>query len=79
MNVNATAKAKFVDSANRLRNPAFLPMTSMHVEFIVEEVALIRLSAPTLCLSVVLGPVGLRVMALSVVVVPGSDYEEVFP
>jgi hypothetical protein len=48
-NVNATAKAKFVDSANRLRYPAFLPMTSAHVELIVEGVAVIRRSEPTLC------------------------------
>ena len=51
-NVKATAKAKFVDSARRLRHLAFLPMTSMHVELIVEGVAVIRLSEPTLCLSV---------------------------
>jgi hypothetical protein len=41
-----------------LRNPAFLPMTSMHVELIVEGVALIRLLAPTLCLAVMHEPRG---------------------
>ena len=33
-------------------------MTSMHVELIVEGVAVIRLSAPTLCLSVMHEPRG---------------------
>jgi hypothetical protein len=35
-----------------------LPMTSMQVELIVEGVAVIRLSAPTLCLSVMHEPHG---------------------
>lgn len=56
--VNTTAKAKFVDSASRLRCPAFLPMTSMHVELFVERVAVIRLSEPTLCLPVMHEPRG---------------------
>ena len=57
-NVNVTAKAKFADSAKSVGYPAFLPMTSMHVELIVEGVAVIRLSAPTLCLSVMREPRG---------------------
>jgi len=37
-NVNVTAKAKFVDSAKSVAViQHFLPMTSMHVELIVEE------------------------------------------
>jgi hypothetical protein len=57
-NVNVTAKAKFADLAKSVGYPAFLPMTSMHVELIVEGVAVIRLSAPTLCLSVMREPRG---------------------
>ena len=52
----------------------------MHVELFVESGAVIRLSAPTLCFSVVHGtPVDLRLMALSVVVLPSSDGEVVVP
>jgi hypothetical protein len=57
-NVNVTAKAKFVHSAKSVVLSAFLPMTSMHVELIVEGVAVLRLSAPTLCLAVMHEPRG---------------------
>jgi hypothetical protein len=54
-------------------------MTSVHVELMVEGVAVIGLSEPTLCLSLVHEPRGSSVMALSVVVLPSSDDEAVFP
>src|SRR5271154_1695414 len=57
-NVNATAKAKFVDSAKSVAVSSILPMTSVHVELIVEGVAMIRLSEPTLCLAVIHEPRG---------------------
>jgi hypothetical protein len=54
-------------------------MTSMHVELMVEGVALIRLSARRYACRSCTSPVRLRVMALSVVVLPSSDDEVVFP
>jgi hypothetical protein len=57
-NVNATAKAKFVDSAKSVEVSSILPMTSVHVELIVEGVAVIGLSEPTLCLSLMHEPRG---------------------
>ena len=61
-NVNVTAKAKFVDSAKSVAVSSILPMTSVHVELIVEGVAVIRLSEPTLCLSIMhAAPMGLTV------------------
>jgi hypothetical protein len=54
-------------------------MTSMHVKLMVYGVVVIRLSARRYACRSCTSPVRLRVMALSVVVLPSSDDEEVFP
>jgi hypothetical protein len=53
-NVNVTAKAKFVDSAKSVG----VSNIFADDQLIVEGVAVIRLSAPTLCLSVMREPRG---------------------
>ena len=67
-NVNATAKVKFVDSATSVVVSSILPTTSMHVELIVEGVAVTRPTAATLCLSLMREPRG-----------SAGDGEAVFP
>lgn len=78
-NVNATAKAKFVDSAKSVEVSSILPMTSVHVELIVEGGAVIGHRSRRYACRSCTSPGGLAVMALSVVVLPSSDDEAVFP
>jgi hypothetical protein len=57
-NVNVTAKAKFVDSAKSVAVSSIFPDDQHAWELIVEGVAVIQLSEPTLCLSVMHEPRG---------------------
>src|ERR1700761_1265598 len=73
--VNTTAKAKFVNSAKSVAVSGILPMTSMHVELIVERVAGDSAIGTDIMLAGhARAPWGLRVMWLSVAL-PNSDDE----